>query len=94
MTGPPGVSGVTVRAADLGADADGLAIVEILDSYARESVAGARPLAPDVRARLPGALRAHPTTVAFVADADATPVGVAVCWNTAPASSVPSVMRS
>ena len=70
----------TVRAADLAADADGRAIVQVLDTYAREPVAGARPLAAEVQARLPGALRAHPTTVAFLAYDGAEPVGVAVCF--------------
>ena len=69
---------ITVRPADLSAASDGRAIVDLLDSYAREPVAGARPLSADVRLRLPGALRAHPTTVAFLAFADDEPVGVAV----------------
>jgi ribosomal protein S18 acetylase RimI-like enzyme len=71
---------VTVRAADLASGADGRAIVEVLDSYAREAVAGARPLAADVRARLPGALREHPTALPFLAFAGQDPVGVAVCF--------------
>ena len=71
---------LSVRQADLARASDAAAIVTVLDSYARDVMGGGEPLRTDVRARLPQALRDHPTTVAFLASDDVEPVGVAVCF--------------
>jgi ribosomal protein S18 acetylase RimI-like enzyme len=71
---------LSIRQADLTRASDSAAIVTVLDSYARDVMGGGEPLSPDVRARLPQALRDHPTTVAFLASDDVEPVGVAVCF--------------
>jgi ribosomal protein S18 acetylase RimI-like enzyme len=56
------------------------AVLTMVDAYARDPMGDGAPLAPDVRARLIPGLRAHPTTLVFLAyDGDA-PVGVAVCF--------------
>jgi GNAT superfamily N-acetyltransferase len=70
----------TIRRADLASADDSTAIVGVLDSYARDPAGGGQPLPPDVRARLPQALRDHPTTVIFLASVDGQPAGVAVCF--------------
>ncbi len=71
---------LSIRQADLTSPGDPAAIVPVLDSYARDVMGGGEPLRPDVRARLPQALRDHPTTVAFLSCDEGQPVGVAVCF--------------
>jgi ribosomal protein S18 acetylase RimI-like enzyme len=71
---------VTIREADLANPADAAGIVDVLDSYASDPIGGGQPLSAEVRARLPVALRDHPTTVALLALADGRPVGIAVCF--------------
>jgi ribosomal protein S18 acetylase RimI-like enzyme len=71
---------VRVAVADLYDSTDATGIVDVLDSYAADPVGGGRPLAQDVRDRLPPALREQANALvllAFVAD---RPVGVAVCF--------------
>lgn len=55
-------------------------VVDVLDSYAADPVGGGEPLSPDVRGRLPGALRDHPASLVLLAFSDGRPVGVAVCF--------------
>jgi ribosomal protein S18 acetylase RimI-like enzyme len=71
---------LTIRPADLTSGDDSSAVVFVVDSYARDPAGGGRPLPPDVRARLPDALRDHPTSVVFLAFVDGQPAGVAVCF--------------
>ena len=71
---------LTVRQADLASAGDSAAIVDVIDSYAGDPAGGGQPLRPDVRARLPGALRDHPTAVVFLAFVGSEPAGVAVCF--------------
>jgi len=59
---------------------DSAGIVDILNSYASDPKGGGRPLAADVKGRLIGMLREHPTTLVLIAAVDAEPVGVAVCF--------------
>ena len=56
------------------------AVLAMVDAYSRDSMGDAKPLDPDVRARLIPGLRRHPTTLIFLAFADERPVGVAVCF--------------
>jgi GNAT superfamily N-acetyltransferase len=72
---------LTIRQADLSSAGDAAAIVSVIDSYANDPAGGGQPLKPDVRARLPGALRDHPTAVVFLAFVDEQPAGVAVCFE-------------
>lgn len=61
--------------------------VRVLDSYARDPLGGGEPLAEDVKQRLVGGLREHPTTVVFLAVAEQPTsveeevVGVATCFR-------------
>jgi ribosomal protein S18 acetylase RimI-like enzyme len=67
-----------VRRADLNSAADAQAIVMILDSYATDPRGGGKPLDDAVRGRLIPGLRAHPTTLVWLAFDGATPVGICV----------------
>lgn len=72
---------VEIIEADLARPDHQAAVVEMVDMYSRDPLAGGAPLDPDVRANLAAALRAHPTTLVFLAMDGATPVGVAVCFR-------------
>ena len=69
-----------IHQANLADSRDAESIVTILNSYAADPKGGGRALAADVRGRLVGVLREHPTTLVLLAVADGEPVGVAVCF--------------
>jgi ribosomal protein S18 acetylase RimI-like enzyme len=71
---------VTIREADLATPQDCAGLVDVLNSYAIDPVGGGQPLSPEVRERLPLALRNHPTTLVLLAFVEGRPVGVAVCF--------------
>jgi ribosomal protein S18 acetylase RimI-like enzyme len=72
----------TITEANLDDPAHASAIVEIIDSYAREPQGGGAPLSDDARANLIDGLRAHPTSLVLLAVVDGAPVGAAVCqWG-------------
>jgi len=56
------------------------AIVDVLDSYARDPAGGGTPLTADVREALVPALRAQPTARVLLAFAGDAPVGIATCF--------------
>src|SRR6266513_3236668 len=56
------------------------AVLAMVDAYSRDAMGNAKPLDPDVRARLVPALRKHATTLIFLAFAEERPVGAAVCF--------------
>lgn len=72
---------IEIRQADLGNDRDARAIVNLLDSYASDPRGNGQPLDENVRRKLPAALRAHPTTVVFLALDGPEPVGLAICFR-------------
>jgi ribosomal protein S18 acetylase RimI-like enzyme len=69
---------MNVRRADLSDPADGAAIVQLLDAYARDPRGGGAPLPADVRERLVPGLAAHPAACAWLAFVDGVAVGVCV----------------
>jgi ribosomal protein S18 acetylase RimI-like enzyme len=69
---------VFIRTADLSNNADGAAVVAILDSYASDPIGGGQGLAEDVKTRLIPALHAHPTSMALLAFEGTQAVGVTV----------------
>ena len=72
---------IKVIQADL-ADAEQVSsVIDIIDSYAREPLAGGRPLTAQVRERLAIELKSVPGLVVFLALLDAEPTGVAVCFR-------------
>lgn len=56
------------------------AVLAMIDAYSRDPMGDGAPLAADVRERLIPGLRAHPTTLVFLAYDGDVPVGVAVCF--------------
>jgi ribosomal protein S18 acetylase RimI-like enzyme len=69
-----------IRAADFSDPADGRALVEIVDSYARGPGGQNAPLSEQARANLADGLRKHPAAFALLAFDGAQAVGAAVCF--------------
>lgn len=68
--------------ADLSDEAQLAAIIDVLDSYAREPAGGSEPLPEEVRQRLLTDLGHVDNAVVYAAvDADARVVGIAVCFR-------------
>jgi ribosomal protein S18 acetylase RimI-like enzyme len=72
---------VRVVQADLGRPDHRAAVVAMVDMYSRDPMGGSRPLPDAVRADLIPGLKAHPTTLAFLAFAGERAVGIAVCFR-------------
>jgi ribosomal protein S18 acetylase RimI-like enzyme len=72
---------VAIIEADLHQPLHQRAVVELIDQYAREPVAGGKGLAPQVRERLIDELRKQSNRLVLLALADETPVGIAVCFQ-------------
>jgi GNAT superfamily N-acetyltransferase len=56
------------------------AIVSLTAAYAEDVMGNGKPLPPDVLERLDPGLRAHPTTLVFLAYLEGAPVGIATCF--------------
>lgn len=78
---PPSPAVIRVLPADLADPAHQAAILEIVDMYACDPMGGGKPLPDSTRIGLIPGLRAHPTTLVFLAYAEERPVGVAVCFR-------------
>lgn len=70
---------IEIREANLGVAREAEAFLNVLQSYAQDVMGGGRALAPDVVARLPAALSAHPGALVLLAWAGERAVGVATC---------------
>jgi GNAT superfamily N-acetyltransferase len=66
--------------ADLSDDVHARAVVALTAAYAEDPMGNAAPLPAEVLARLVPALRAHPTTLVFLAYVGDEPVGIATCF--------------
>jgi GNAT superfamily N-acetyltransferase len=75
------MSTLEVVLADLSRDDHAAAVLALVDAYARDPMGDGAPLADDVRARLIDGLRAHPTSLVFLAYREAEAIGVAVCFR-------------
>jgi ribosomal protein S18 acetylase RimI-like enzyme len=71
---------IEIREANLAETADAEALLEVLDSYARDVMGGGAPLSADVRARLIPALREQTNALVLLACRDARVVGLANCF--------------
>ena len=71
---------IRVVEADLKLPEHQKAVLAMVDAYSRDSMGKAKPLHPDVRARLIPGLQRHPTTLVFLAFAGEQAVGAAVCF--------------
>jgi GNAT superfamily N-acetyltransferase len=72
---------VHVLPADLDNPAHQLAVVELTDAYSRDGMGAGKPLEDEVKLRLVPGLRAHPTTLIFLAYELDRPVGMAMCFG-------------
>jgi ribosomal protein S18 acetylase RimI-like enzyme len=75
------VSGVEVVEADLGRADHQAQVLALTDAYARDPMGNGGPLPPEVAERLIAGLRAHPTTLIFLAYADGEAAGIANCFR-------------
>src|SRR5438045_1456251 len=73
-------SPIQIVEADLRLPEHQKAVLAMVDAYSRDSMGKAKPLDPDVRARLIPGLQKHPTTQVFLAFAGEQAVGAAVCF--------------
>ncbi|HEU4405407.1 MAG TPA: GNAT family N-acetyltransferase [Polyangiaceae bacterium] len=71
---------VEVVEADLSRPDHQEAVVSLVDAYARDPMGGGEPLSAEARGGLIPGLRAHPTTLVFLAYLGGRAVGVAVCF--------------
>jgi GNAT superfamily N-acetyltransferase len=72
---------ITVVEADLARPDHQAATIDLLNCYSMDSMADATPLSDTARRDLIPGLRAHPTTLVFLAYCDANPVGLAICFR-------------
>ena len=71
---------IDIIEADLNLADHQTAVVELIDAYARDPMGNGGPLPKSVRAALIPGLQHHPTTLIFLALADRTAIGIAVCF--------------
>jgi GNAT superfamily N-acetyltransferase len=71
---------IEILEADLDRPEHQQAVLAMVDSYARDPMGNGRPLSDDVRRALIPGLRAHPTTLIFLAYDGAAAAGIAVCF--------------
>ena len=83
---------LVIREADLRDAGEAHALVEIIDSYAREPGGQNAPLSDEARASLAPGLRAHPAAFALLAWQGGVAVGAAVCvWGFSTFTGCPSL---
>lgn len=70
----------TVIEADLSRRDHQAATIDLLDRYSMDPMADAAPLSDTARRELIPGLRAHPTTLVFLAYRGAEPIGLAICF--------------
>ena len=67
--------------ADLALPGHAAAVLAMLDAYSADPLGDGHPLSAEARANLIAGLRAHPTTLVFVAFHAGVAVGVATCFR-------------
>jgi GNAT superfamily N-acetyltransferase len=80
MTTTPAHSAIRYLQADLDRPDHQAAVLAMVDAYSCDPMGDGAPLSAGSRERLIPGLRAHPTTLVFLAYDGDTPVGVAVCF--------------
>lgn len=79
MSVPP-ISSLVIVEANLDRPEQQQAVLALTDAYAKDPMGEGAPLPADVRADLIAGMRAHPTTIVFLAYADSEPIGIANCF--------------
>jgi GNAT superfamily N-acetyltransferase len=74
-------SEISVIEADLSRRDHGQAVIELLNGYAMDRMGDGKPLSELVRREVIPGLRAHPTTLVFLAFCQNEPVGLAICFR-------------
>ncbi len=74
-------AGTDVVEADLALPGHAAAVLAMLDAYSADALGGGHPLSAEARANVIAGLRAHPTTLVFLAFHEGGPAGVAVCFR-------------
>jgi GNAT superfamily N-acetyltransferase len=77
----PMTSEVRIVEADLARTEHQSAVLAMLDAYSADPMGDGHPLSDDVRANLIAGLRAHPTTLLFLAFNAGEPAGIATCFR-------------
>jgi GNAT superfamily N-acetyltransferase len=72
---------ISIVEADLSRREHQDAVLAMTDAYSRDAFGDGKPLGPGARERLIPGLRAHPTTLIFLAFEGEQPVGAAVCFT-------------
>ncbi|MEA3209529.1 MAG: hypothetical protein QOE70_2586 [Chthoniobacter sp.] len=72
---------ITIIEADLSRPDHQAATIDLLNGYSMDPMADAAPLSDNARRELIPGLRAHPTTLVFLAYRGAEPVGLAICFR-------------
>ena len=72
---------ISIVEADLDLAKHRAAIVELIDSYARDHMGGGRPLTSQAKQALIPGLREHPSTCVFLAFDATQAIGIAVCFT-------------
>jgi len=80
MTAAPENPTLRYLQADLARADHQAAVLAMVDAYSRDPMGDGAPLSAEARERLIPSLRAHPTTLVFLAYDGENPVGVAVCF--------------
>jgi ribosomal protein S18 acetylase RimI-like enzyme len=72
---------IEVTKADLRSEMHALAMVQLLDAYARDPIGGGQGLSSDVKAKLPDELAQRPSACVLLAWAGARPVGLLIAFE-------------
>lgn len=72
---------ISVVAADLAREDHQHATLQLLNAYASDRFGDGKPLSQFARQHLIAGLKAHPTTLVFLAYQHETPVGLAICFR-------------
>jgi GNAT superfamily N-acetyltransferase len=75
------MASIRIVQADLAQPVQQRAVEELTDAYSRDPLGAGKPLDAQVKARLVDGLRAHPTTVIFLAYEDQRAIGMALCFR-------------